>query len=619
MENWTPIDDLFREKLQQGKEQINLGAWANMERMLDGKNPYSADQEKKKRRILPFLGLFLLLSGLFTAGYYAVDKLQPTNDPKKTSEIVNSSSISYPEEENKAQLDNQSNQSAQSSQVQPETNSIEPNLPENSTQSTKSQNSQQAQSSFKSNAKTSKLTSVPATIKPISDDKKPNQLTKTNKTSKNLQINQSSIGNGDEEALSNNEEASNTNTSQQKKLVVSNNTTNKTTNIKQPKFDTIPQVEVKEKISRNRNGSIKEIEFDTIAITSQMKEKYEDPEMNQSKELVSNNTIQQKESDNTQNTNPRFVKLNAAQEEQIKLNANLPIEEIKTIKIETTSPVNSSSQNNNPSHTDKVEHARKETSYFQDMMSAAKTNYEKVHGKLDIRRLSLYPGMSVGINAALFNTPHNYGGFHVGFNNLIPVNNYFSVLAELKLFYRNNSGFTVNDISSTTKNKTVDNTTLASQNKNIYSYQIDSNVKKYNFKSFTSIELPFMLQAHYKKITAYGGINFAYNFKLKVNEINTNYHPERFDTVGIQTNYFYPENKSFQNARDDFGSRFGIGYTIGTSFSFNPNLFVDLRLTQNTWDNTKTNSARDVSNGFFKVPFIQFSIGYRFKKYTPGN
>lgn len=617
MENWTPIDDLFREKLQQGKEQINLGAWANMERMLDGKNPYSADQEKKKRRILPFLGLFLLFSGLFTAGYYAVDKLQPTNAPQKTAEIVNPKSASNSANEDKAPLDNQS---VQSNQVQPQSNSIQQNLPENSTKSSHSQNIQQPQSTLISKAKTSsELTSLPAPIKPIIDENKPNHQTKTNRSAKNQQIDQSSIGNGDEEALSNNEESSSSITSQQNKLIASNNTTKKVSNIKQPTYDTIPQVEVKEKISRNRNGSIKEIEFDTIAITSQMKEKYVEPEIAQSKEIASNNLIQQHASDNNKNTNPRYVKLNADQEEQIKLNANLPFEDNKKVKIESTSPVTSSSQNESSSQTEKVEHSKKETSYFQDMMSAAKTNYEKLHGKLDIRRLSLYPGMSVGINAALFNTPHNYGGFHVGFNNLIPVNNYFSVLAELKLFYRNNSGFTVNDINSTTINKTVDNTTLASQNKNIYSYQIDSNVKKYNFKSFTSIELPFMLQAHYKKITAYGGINFAYNFKLKVNEINTNYHPERFDTVGIQTNYFYPENKSFQYARDDFGSRFGIGYTIGTSFSFNPNLFVDLRLTQNTWDNTKTNSARDVSNGFFKVPFIQFSIGYRFKKYTPGN
>jgi hypothetical protein len=36
-----PIDDIFRNGLSEGQEQLNLGAWANMERMLDGKNPYA--------------------------------------------------------------------------------------------------------------------------------------------------------------------------------------------------------------------------------------------------------------------------------------------------------------------------------------------------------------------------------------------------------------------------------------------------------------------------------------------------------------------------------------------------------------------------------------------------
>ncbi len=617
MENWTPIDDLFREKLQQGKEQINLGAWANMERMLDGKNPYASDQEKKKKRILPFLGLFLLLSSLFTAGYYAVDKLQPDNQPQKIAEnSANTSSNSKTDTQHEPQLQNETNKNDAPIQTSSTTNTFQPILKKESKLHTNSLSSSDDQSS----KNTSKV--APDNISnSTTTSKQNNSNTQNLQTKSKTSTNQSSAttltGNGDEESLLNEIESNKTNSNQQKSLLTINTVAQKATTKPQPTFDTIPQVEIKEKISRNRSGSIKEIEFDTIAITSHLKEKPEVSENNQPNELMANDSLQKNTSVKNEKNNPRYVKLNAAEEEQIRLNANLPIEESKTAII--TQQANPSIQNKSTVQLEQVNHKSKETSYFQDMMSAAKTNYEKLNGKLDIRRLSLYPGISVGINAALFNTTHNYGGFHFGVNNLIPVNNYFSVLSELKLFYRNNSGFTVNDINSTTLNKNVDNTTLASQNKNIYSYQIDSNVKKYNFKSFTSLELPLMLQFNYKKITAYGGINFAYNFKLKANEINLNYHPERFDTVGMNTPYFYPADKSFQYAKDDFGSRFGIGYTIGTSFSFNPNLYVDLRLTQNTWDNTKTNSAREVSNGFFKVPFVQFSIGYRFKKYTPDN
>ena len=48
MENRIPIDELFRNGLAHGKEQMNLGAWANMERMLDGKNPYAKEKSNRK-------------------------------------------------------------------------------------------------------------------------------------------------------------------------------------------------------------------------------------------------------------------------------------------------------------------------------------------------------------------------------------------------------------------------------------------------------------------------------------------------------------------------------------------------------------------------------------------
>ncbi len=73
MENRIPIDDLFRDVLSQGKEQLNLGAWANMERMLDGKNPYSQEEPKKKRRILPILGIITAVGTILSGAYFALN------------------------------------------------------------------------------------------------------------------------------------------------------------------------------------------------------------------------------------------------------------------------------------------------------------------------------------------------------------------------------------------------------------------------------------------------------------------------------------------------------------------------------------------------------------------
>jgi len=75
MEKNIPIDQLFKNNLSEGQEQLNLGAWANMERILDGKNPYAEEATNKKRKLVPFfLAFFILIGGLLTAGYINLSK-----------------------------------------------------------------------------------------------------------------------------------------------------------------------------------------------------------------------------------------------------------------------------------------------------------------------------------------------------------------------------------------------------------------------------------------------------------------------------------------------------------------------------------------------------------------
>jgi opacity protein-like surface antigen len=91
------------------------------------------------------------------------------------------------------------------------------------------------------------------------------------------------------------------------------------------------------------------------------------------------------------------------------------------------------------------------------------------------------------------------------------------------------------------------------------------------------------------------------------------------DTLATSVGFDFPVDKASQYMKSDFSSRFGLGYTIGAAYSFSPQLYIDLRITQNVWDNMKTNAAREISNGFFKVPSFHFSLGYRFRKFTPDN
>jgi hypothetical protein len=42
-----------------------------------------------------------------------------------------------------------------------------------------------------------------------------------------------------------------------------------------------------------------------------------------------------------------------------------------------------------------------------------------------------------------------------------------------------------------------------------------------------------------------------------------------------------------------------------------------MRMVRNVSDNAQTLSARDVSANTFKVPSVQLSLGYRFRKFIP--
>jgi hypothetical protein len=596
MENWTPIDDLFRDKLGAGKEQLNLGAWANMERMLDGKNPYSSDETKKKRRILPFLGIFLLLSSLFTAGYYILDK--------KQDKLVQHSESQHAKEsltKNTPSTDIAVSQTNQSTSASPL------DLPNNEP-SIESLNKQPTVTPVSSTPKktTQKLVSN------FNNDESNNPSTTPVPGNSNLKIQKAK-----QKTTSSN--AFNQTTANVEKLTTSSpkleaNQSSKLDLVTvekqdQPKLDTIPQVEVKQQITRARNGNISAINYDTVGISQTTKEKqFNSNETNQTKE--------EKKALLPEVSNPRYVKLDAASEELAQRKSELPemstqmgvaiVNEVKN----TNEPNSNVTLQNATASKEKKATSSKKTSYFQDMMIAARDNYNKLRQ----HPILLYPGISVGISTSI--SQHNFGGFHFGVNNLIPINNYFTVLTELKLFYRNNSGFTINDTKSVTKDQSEDNVTLSASNQTIYSTQSEQTVKKYNFKHFSMLELPILLQGHYRSLMAYGGLNLSYNFKLKTNEIIQSSSLSQIDTLENSIPHPTPIEKSFEFSKDDFRSRFGIGYVVGAGYNFNPNIYIDLRVSQNLWDNAKTSAQREVSNGFFKVPYIQFSVGYRFKKFS---
>jgi len=599
-----PIDDLFREKLSRGEEQLNLGAWANMERMLDGKNPY-AKEEKSKRRILPFILVFTLLSGMLTAGYLSL-KQRGTNK--------HSAETAYAQASPENTQVNQLTASATTGEQSPSNTPAENETTGLSEAGSSVTNSSQMSSSARKNANASAPEQAQATLpKARANSSKNNSSKKSNNATQSTDYQ-----GGDNESNDSNTNSpltSDAKHSTHGKTKVSNEKATEQTPAttvsaetasvgKAGKKENLNQFKIRENIRINRDGKVR-VDFDTLSETLLTREKEERTETPALPVEVSN---------------PRYVELSPEQELAMKQN-----QPVMAFQSQAPAPQAKTAESIPVVQTPALstrKHKPEQDGFFEKLRSFAAVSYQKMSlasTALIQMGYPMIPGISIGVNAALFNPQNNFGGFHIGFTNLKPVSGTFSILTELKYFIRNNSGYTVNDIYSQNKNFSTDPVTLANQNKTIYSYQTDSTVNIYNFKNFSSLEMPVMLQAHVRSLSFYGGVNLAYNFKLNVNEIKRNYVLNREVTLDNSETFVPQAELGRQFSRDDFASRFGIGYTIGTSFSFNPNLYVDLRMTKNAWDNAQTLSARQVTAGYFRVPTIQLSLGYRFKKFIPNN
>jgi hypothetical protein len=588
MEKIIPIDQLFKNKLSNGQEQLNLGAWANMERILDGKNPYAEQEPKKKRRILPlFLAFLILLSGALTAGYISITK-KATSKNDVVAENGHAPVVQNGATETIAMANTTNN--IQNTIATNEASVITKSSTSNVTNNDEIVKVKNRINHSSKNQNKNLVQPVNTNTYAVNDNKLSSKIESKNKTYHQENTN----------AVNKNEiAASNFNN-----IAEINNADNNTSSLpkvakkskKEIKKDTISLIEIKEKTTKN--SSSKSIEYDTVGRYSKVVEKLVD--------VVEEEVIPFAKA---KLANPRLVNLSPEEE----LNATKKIELKSNNEIVVNKQIEASTVTKK--ETKSIKGSTSDNGYSSSIFNKMKA----FSNKMAMKKIEFYPGMSVGVNAAFINTEHNYGGFHFGLNNLIPVSNYFSILSELKLFYKNNSGYSVNDKKTSLFDYNADINTLSAQNQTIHKTTIDSTTRKYNFRSFATIELPLMLQAHIGKATPYIGFNLAYSLKLNTTSISKNYAVK--DTVILSNSVAFtqPANTSYEFVREDFGSRFGIGYSIGASYSLNPNLYIDLRLSNVLKDNSKTLSAREISDGIFKVPFVQFSIGYRFKKFIPNN
>jgi hypothetical protein len=590
MENRIPIDDLIRNTLNEGHEQLNLSAWANMERMLDGKNPYAAEKEKK-RRILPFFLLSMLLGGGITASYWFSQQQTTLTAPQASNKqsIAATTSVSH---------------NSKQEQTIPGSESINQTSPSSS---------ETRHPAHPINSATEKSTPVVASIPHP-------RATSSSSETKTIAANENqahSVTQADNNIVSIAKQGTVPQERKKKhteKAITKNELAEDVTSLKSSlqqsqaqstvtETKLMPTVLLTQKAEYKRNG--------TVTFTA---------------DTVSRSVLEQTTT-HVQNipvvvldyhqTNPRYKELSAEEEVLANRSADAPT----ALASETTnSSQETSSRQSNQQLLSIVQKKKSKdhSSYFDDLKRFGSDEYQKLKNFVAYGfHPNTYMGMSAGINASLSNAQHNFGGFHAGITQLKPISDYASLLTEFKFFYRNNGGYTANDSYYSIINTSKD--TLSVLHQNIYSYQKDSSVRTYNFKNFYSLELPIMMQFNYHSVAVYGGVNLAYAFKLNTTEKFKKYVVDVHDTVPSSIAYSFPADKGNEFVRSDFSSRFGLGYTFGASYSFSPQLYLDLRITQQVWDNMKTNSAREISNGFFKVPNVQFALAYRFRRFVPNN
>lgn len=233
--------------------------------------------------------------------------------------------------------------------------------------------------------------------------------------------------------------------------------------------------------------------------------------------------------------------------------------------------------------------------------------------KYDLSSIQIFPGIMMGINGSFF-TPNSLGGFQVGLTSLVAINEWWSLLTELKYLYQFNTGSTVRDNYSKVTDGSVTLSELRGVPYDYYSWKQEHVDHYFNYEVIQSFQLPIALRYCWGRFFAQAGLNLVYSTPIKATEV-TNFrndaqvHTEYRPISPVKSPFVTDDHPIVK--MEDFGSRFGAGYILGAGFNFTPNVYFDLRATQTFWDNAKTQGAKQISQDLFKTPSIQLSVGYR--------
>ncbi len=214
--------------------------------------------------------------------------------------------------------------------------------------------------------------------------------------------------------------------------------------------------------------------------------------------------------------------------------------------------------------------------------------------KFRLSQIKFYPGISFGLNSYLFGPSSMMGGYQVGLRGQAVFDEKWSMMAELKYIQRFNQNMKVSDnywrLGNVTGNQ----------------YEASFIEHYFKFSTVNSVELPIALVYHWKRLQFFAGGNIAYNFNLNPEEVTREYESKTYQGNMLEKN---THPTIFMK---DFIARYSIGYLLGAGYDISPAFNVDLRVTQNFWDDAAGSGPRKISTQLYYRPSFQFSINYRF-------
>lgn len=220
--------------------------------------------------------------------------------------------------------------------------------------------------------------------------------------------------------------------------------------------------------------------------------------------------------------------------------------------------------------------------------------------KFNLSQVRFYPGIILGFNSSVIGS-NSINGLHLGITGTFTFGEHWNMMAELKYMHRFNGGSSIHDnYNVVTDSVVVNNQKTYLQNKVEHFFK---------FSTMQSIEMPIALRYAAGRVNLFGGVNMAYNFRVNVEEVERVY-----DSSSVVSGSAVNLSSQPGIRMDDFKTRFSVGYLLGIGYQISPSVQLDLRATQNLWDNAGGNGASSVSRQLYRAPSFQFSLGYRFSQ-----